>query len=215
MTKLSGINHLAFITKDIVGTTRFYRDLLGLELIAGIGHDGYRHYFFLLGDGTTQVAFFEYDGARPMNQKFPGNRTSEPLGFDHVSFTVESRAELFNLKDKLEAAGFDVHGAVDHGLFWSIYFYDPNNIPLEATWAFMEITNAPAMVDDDPLPIVAEGTGPQLGHWPAVTTPTPVSEMKASGGNGLPLRNGLLKQGRVKYVEGLEPEFVAFIEGNK
>ena len=64
---LSGINHLAFITEDITGTIRFYRDLLGMELFAGIGHDGYRHYFFRLGDGTTQVAFFEYDGARPMS----------------------------------------------------------------------------------------------------------------------------------------------------
>ena len=52
--KLQGIDHLSFITEDITGTIRFYRDLLGMELFAGIGHDGYRHYFFRLGDGKTQ-----------------------------------------------------------------------------------------------------------------------------------------------------------------
>jgi len=208
---LSGINHLAFITKDIVTTIRFYRDLLGMDLVAGIGHDGYRHYFFRLGDEATQVAFFEYDGARAMDRKFPGDRTAAPLGFDHVSFTVNSRAELFALKDRLEAAGTAVHGAVDHGLFWSIYFYDPNNIPLEATWAFMDITEAPAVVDDRPLDIVAEGARPQPGHWPAVTAPTPAAEMTAHGGNALPLRRTLLAEGRVRLKDRLDAEFLDLI----
>ncbi len=208
---LKGINHLAFITEDLVATVRFYRDLLGMELVAGIGHDGYRHYFFRLGDGATQVAFFAYDGARKMNCKFPGERTIEPLGFDHVSFTVASRADLFGLKDRLEAAGFPVHGAVDHGLFWSIYFYDPNNIPLEATWEFMEVIAPPAVVDDAPLDIVAEGSGPQAGHWPPVTQSTPAAEMTAHGGNALPLREGLLAQRRVRFKDDLEPGFVEMI----
>ena len=88
----------------------------------------------------------------------------EALGFGHVSFTVAGRAELFGLKDRLEAAGVDVHGAVDHGLFWSIYFYDPNNIPLEAAWEFMEVIEPPAVLDDAPLAVAAEGNRPQPGH---------------------------------------------------
>ncbi|MDX1736626.1 MAG: VOC family protein [Alphaproteobacteria bacterium] len=212
MTKLNGINHLAFITDDMPKTIRFYRDLLGMKLHAGIGHDGYRHYFFILEDGVTQLAFFEYEGASPMNQKFPGNRTSEPLGFDHVSLTVDSREALFGLKDKLEAAGFDVHGAVDHGLFWSIYFYDPNNIPLEATWEFMEILESPAIVDDDPIDVANEGALPQSGHWPEVTKTTPTSDMVASGGNGLPLRRGLLASKKVSFKENLPKDFLERME---
>ncbi len=126
---LKGINHLAFITDDMVKTIRFYRDLLGMELNAGIGHDGYRHYFFRFGD--NQIAFFEYGIARPMERKFHGAPTAKPLGFDHVSLSVATREELFGFKDKLEAAGVEVDGAVDHGTMWSIYFFDPNNIPLE------------------------------------------------------------------------------------
>ncbi len=196
---LQGINHLAFITDDMVKTIRFYRDLLGMELTAGIGRDGYRHYFFRLGDGATHVAFFEYDGARPMKRKFPGDRTDEPLGFDHVSFTVPSKEALFELKDRLEAAGIDVHGAVDHGLFWSIYFYDPNNIPLEATWEMMELLDTPAIEDDDPLAVAGEGASRQPGHWPEPTRRTPPEEMVASSGNGAPMRDSFLSRGIARF----------------
>lgn len=206
--QLQGINHLAFITDDMQTTIRFYRDLLGMKLSAGIGHDGYRHYFFQLGDGLTHVAFFEYDGATVMNRKFPGDRTSLPLGFDHVSFTVESREVLFALKDRIEAAGIDVEGAVDHGLFWSIYFYDPhNNIPLEATWQFMDLEQTPAISEDDPLDIAAEGADPQPGHWPQVEAHTPESEMVALIGNGKPMRDDFLANGLASYSRGVPFEF--------
>ena len=66
---LQNINHLAFITNDMVKTIRFYRDLLGMKLSAGIGNNGYRHYFFQLGDGASHVAFFEYNEASPMKKK--------------------------------------------------------------------------------------------------------------------------------------------------
>jgi catechol 2,3-dioxygenase-like lactoylglutathione lyase family enzyme len=206
---VSGMHHASLIVADTERSLGFYRDLLGLRLEAGIGHDGFRHYFFRLGDGRTQIAFFEYDGASEMVRKFPGDRTSEPLGYDHVSMRVESREALFELKDRLEAAGFPVHGAVDHGLFWSIYFYDPNNIPLEATWNFMEVADAPAIVDDDPLPVAAEGPEPQPGHWPEPTTRTPPEAMTAKGGNALPLRRELLSQGRVRFADDLPEDFLA------
>ncbi len=190
---LQGINHLAFITDDMTKTVRFYRDLLGMELTAGIGHDGYRHYFFQCG--PNQVAFFEYAGARPMVRKFHGKPTREPLGFDHLSLTVASREALFALKDKLEAAGVEVDGAVDHGIIWSIYFFDPNNIPLEASWDCMELLQVPAIEDDDPLAVAAEGAAPQPGHWPEVTDPTPRAAMVAQGGNGQAMRQSFLDRG--------------------
>ena len=205
---LQGINHLAFITDDMVTTIRFYRDLLGLTLSAGIGHDGYRHYFFQFPDGETHIAFFEYDGAVPMKRKFPGNRTSEPLGFDHVAFTVNTRTELFAMKDRLEAAGIEVEGAVDHGIFWSIYFFDPhNNIPLEATWQFMELEQMPAITEDDPLAIAAEGAGPQPGHWPGVSAPTPEKGMVAESGNAHPMREHFLRNGLARYTDEVTDEF--------
>ena len=202
--KLHGINHLAFITGDMEKTIRFYRDLLGLTLSAGVGHNGLRHYFFRFGDDKTHVAFFEYDGASPMKFKFPGKRTSEPLGFDHVSFTVGGKKDLFALKDKLEAAGFGVRGAIDHGMFWSIYFRDPNNIPLEATWEFMAIKKMPAMAEDEPMDIVAEGAEPQPGHWPEVTDPTPPDAMTSTSGNAYRMRKEFLDAGVADFKDEFE-----------
>ena len=198
---LQEINHLAFITPDLVKTIRFYRDLLGMELSHGIGHDGYRHYFFKTGN--NHIAFFEYEGARPMQRKFHGVRTEEPLGFDHVAVSVPSKEALFALKDLLEAAGVEVQGAIDHGFGWSIYFFDPNNIPLEATWDCLEITGTPALLDDAPLEVAAEGAGPQPGIWPAVETPTPPEEMRARPGNGFAMRESFLKAGRAHVKKGL------------
>ncbi len=190
---LTAINHLAFITGDMEKTIRFYRDLLGMELVAGIGHQGYRHYFFQFGD--NQVAFFEYDGAQPMRRKSHGEPTDKPLGFDHVSFTVANCEDLFRLKDKLEAAGFEPSGAVDHGTMWSIYFFDPNNIPLEASWPCVELLKAPAMDEVAPMDIVAEGSSPQPGVWPEVTDPTPPEAMTAHAGNGHTMRETFVREG--------------------
>ena len=205
---LKGLNHLAFITDDMTKTVRFYRDLLGLELVAGVGHGGFRHYFFQMGTG--QIAFFEYDIAKPMERtKFHGAPTDRPFGFDHVALTVESKTALFELKDKLEAAQIEVTGAVDHGTIWSIYFFDPhNNIPLEASWDCVEQIAAPAIHDDDPLPIAAEGAGPQPGHWPEVTRHTPPEQMVARPGNGFVMRKDFIARGLVRP----KPELTAATE---
>lgn len=201
MPTLKAINHLAFITPDMTGTVRFWRDLLGLELKAGIGHGGYRHYFLQMG--PNQIAFFEYDGASRMELKPAGVRTSKPLGFDHVSFTVDTVEDLFAFKDKLEAAGVEVIGAVDHGTIWSIYFYDPNNIPLEISWNCMEISESPAIEDDEPLPIADEGAAPQPGHYAEVAQATPRSEFKARPGNGFDMRKSFLDRGKGTMTETL------------
>ena len=199
---LKAINHLAFITDDLEKTIRFYRDLLGLPLSAGIGHDGYRHYFFKLGQ-HDHIAFFEYEGASPMERKFPGVRTEKPLGFDHVSFTVDSLEELLVFKQKLEAAELDVHGVVDHGIMMSIYFYDPNNIPLEITWDCVDLLDHPAIVDDAPLPIAAEGSEPQPGHWPTTNTPVSLDGFAPRPGNGHAMRAAFVAENKAKPKDAL------------
>ena len=207
---LTGLNHLAFITSDMEKTIRFYRDLLEMDLVSGIGNPGFRHYFFKCGEGA--VAFFEYSEAQPMKyDKFHGSPTSEPIGFDHVSFTVPSQEELFKLRDKLLAANIEVSAAVDHGTVWSIYFFDPvNNLPLEASWNCVEITKTPAIMDSKPLAVAEEGSGPQPGQWPRVVSPTDPSEMVAKPGNGFDMRAEFLRRGLAK----LEPEFHDLEETN-
>lgn len=193
--KLTKVDHVAYITPDMEGTIRFYRDLLGMKLVAGVGHQGFRHYFFQIGDAL--VAFFHYDIAKPMEyDKFHGTPTDKPIGFDHISFTVDSREDLFAMKDMLEAAEIEVHGAVDHGIFWSIYFFDPvNNIPLEISWNFFDFQAEQAIYEVEPLEAAEEGPEPQAGRWPAVKNPTPPEKMTATSGNGFAMRESFLQRG--------------------
>ncbi|MCH8140206.1 MAG: VOC family protein, partial [Proteobacteria bacterium] len=51
----------------------------------------------------------------------------------HIAFGVETTDELLATKARLEEAGLEVVGPVDHGIFDSIYFSDPNGHRLELT----------------------------------------------------------------------------------
>lgn len=207
--KITNINHLAFITGDLKTTVHFYRDLLCMPLQAGVGHEGYRHYFF--GVGPNQIAFFSYDEAQPMAKKFPGDRTDVGLGFDHVAMTVDTVEELFSWKDRLEAAGVEVTGPVDHGVIWSIYFFDPNNIPLELAWPCVELIGEPSFADDQPLDYVAESSAPQPDRWPKVKNPTPREKWVAKEGNGNVMRQHMIEHGSAR----MKPELAALLAQRK
>jgi hypothetical protein len=68
----------------------------------------------------------------------------------------------------------------------------------------MEILKAPAIEDDYPLPVAAEGAGPQPGHWLEVVSPTPASGMFAHAGNGNAMRESFLKQGLARMLPGFD-----------
>jgi catechol 2,3-dioxygenase-like lactoylglutathione lyase family enzyme len=48
----AGLNHLALITNDMDRTTRFWHGVLGAPLVATIGTEAFRHYFFDVGQGA-------------------------------------------------------------------------------------------------------------------------------------------------------------------
>ncbi len=185
MIKFNGINHLAFATGDMETTIRFWRDLLGLRLVAGIGKPGARHYFFALSE-TDMVAFFEWPAVEAAAEKDHGVPVTGPFVFDHVSFGVDSHEALWELKDGLEAAGFWVSEVMDHGFIHSIYAFDPNNIPIEfsVNMENVDVRGCPRMKDRQPTPSALEGPDPQPGRWPAVKAPTPAAERLIFPGEG-------------------------------
>ena len=191
MVRFNGVNHLAMATGDMDGTTRFWRDLLGMRLVAGLGQPGYRHYFFQISDADL-IAFFEWPGVKPVVKKDHGRPVAGPYIFDHVSFGVATEEDLWQLKDKLEAAGFPVSDVIDHGFIHSIYAHDPNGIPIEFSHNVggVNIRQEPQMRDKAPSPITLEGAEPQSGIWPEVTTPTPESERMVYLGAGSELFHG-------------------------
>lgn len=181
----TGIHHLAMATADMDQTIRFWRDLLGMRLIIGIGRTGYRQYFFEISPGDM-IAFFEWPDVRPAEEKDHGVPVRGPFVFDHLSVGVRTDEDLWQVKDRLEAAGIWVSEVVDHGFIHSIYAFDPNNIPIEfsAPVPGIDCRIHPAMKDASPTAAAREGDAPQPGVWPPSTHPTPRAERSIHPGEG-------------------------------
>lgn len=162
-----GINHLAMVTRDMDRTVRFWRDLLGMRLVAGLGSGKYRHYFFEISE-HDMLAFFEWPEVETIPEKDHGVPVKGPFAFDHVSIAVETDADLWVLRKKFEAARMWISEIIDHGFIHSIYAFDPNNIPIEfsAPVAHVDIRKKPMMLDQRPSKTALEGSEPVPGHWP-------------------------------------------------
>ena len=131
---LKRIHHVAYRCRDTKQTVEFYRDMLGMEFKLAIAEDKvpstgaddpYMHVFLDAGMGNV-LAFFELPTQPEMDRD-----QNTPTWVQHIAFEVESFDELLKQKEKLQAAGIDVLGPTDHGIFDSIYFFDPNGHRLE------------------------------------------------------------------------------------
>lgn len=132
--KLSRIHHVAYRCKDARQTVEFYRDVLDMEYTTAFAEDNvpstgeydpYMHVFLDAGGGNV-LAFFELP-----NQKDMGRDENTPKWVQHIAFRVNTVDELLAAKAKAEAKGIDVLGPTDHGIFKSIYFFDPNGHRVE------------------------------------------------------------------------------------
>ncbi|MBS7808044.1 VOC family protein [Variovorax sp. PCZ-1] len=130
------LHHYAYRARDAEETRSFYEDVLGLPMYHIIQSDivpstgefcPYTHFFFRLQDGSF-IAFFDL-GDDTAAEPSPNT----PKWVNHISFRVNTVADLEAMKARLQAAGVEVLGVTDHHIFKSIYFFDPNGIRLELT----------------------------------------------------------------------------------
>lgn len=158
MSGLRGIHHVAYRCRDAAETVRFYQDTLGMAFTTAFAEDRvpsthepdpYMHVFLDAGRGNV-LAFFELPTREPM-----GRDENTPAWVQHIAFEVESLDALEATRRRLVARGIEVVGPTDHGLFRSIYFFDPNGHRLELTvdTATPEMTRrarevAPAMLEE-------------------------------------------------------------------
>jgi catechol 2,3-dioxygenase-like lactoylglutathione lyase family enzyme len=130
----TGVNHLALVTDDMDATTRFWHGVLGAPLVATVGTNTFKHYFFRVGEAQT-IAFFEYTGveldhwSKPAGIPFP-----QASQFDHLSLNLPDEEALEHLRARLIDHDCEVTEVVDHGIVRSIYFSDPSGIALEASY---------------------------------------------------------------------------------
>jgi len=131
---LQGIHHVAYRCKDAKQTVAFYRDIMGMDFQLAIAEDKvpstgepdpYMHVLMDAGNGNV-LAFFEIPNSPAM-----GKDPNTPSWVQHIAFKVKDMDALLAAKKRLETAGIDVLGPVNHTIFRSIYFFDPNGHRLE------------------------------------------------------------------------------------
>ena len=156
--ELKRIHHVAYRCNDAKETVEWYQRVLGMthttafaeDKVPSTGEDDpYMHVFLDCGGGNV-LAFFELP-----NQPAMGRDPNTPAWVQHLAFEVEDEAGLLAAKAHVEAQGIDVLGPTFHGVFRSIYFFDPNghrvelacNIGTDEQYAELKRV-APLMLDE-------------------------------------------------------------------
>jgi catechol 2,3-dioxygenase-like lactoylglutathione lyase family enzyme len=132
--KLGGIHHAAYRCKDAAETVAWYARVLGMDYTTAFAEDTvpstgdpdpYMHVFLDAGGGNV-LAFFELPTRPAM-----GRDENTPKWVQHIALKVGSVDELLAAKAHIESEGVSVLGPTHHGIFQSIYFFDPNGHRIE------------------------------------------------------------------------------------
>ncbi len=134
MIQIKRFHHVAYRCINAKQTVDWYKKHLNMELTVAIAEnevpstkapDPYMHIFLDAGMGNV-LAFFEIPNSPDM-----GRDENTPKWVQHIALEVENIDALVAARDDLAAKGLDVLGPVNHGVFKSIYFFDPNGHRLE------------------------------------------------------------------------------------
>ena len=111
------IHHVAYRCRNARETVEFYQDMLGMDFTLVFAENNvpstkelnpYMHVFLDAGMGNV-LAFFELPDSPEM-----GRDTNTPEWVQHIAFEVADMETLLEAKAKVEAAGLDVLGPIDH-----------------------------------------------------------------------------------------------------
>ena len=119
------IGHVHLKVSDLERAIRFYRDIMGFELVTRLGDEaaflsagGYHHHIGL-NTWTSR-------GGSP-----PARGTT---GLYHFAINYPTRKDLAIALKRLLDGGWSVDGASDHGTHEAIYLHDPDFNGIELAW---------------------------------------------------------------------------------
>lgn len=150
--QIEQIHHVAYRCKDAKQTVEWYQKNLNMNFILAFAEDHvpstkafdpYMHLFLDAGNGNV-LAFFELPTQPEM-----GRDENTPKWVQHIALRVKDRDALLEAKAHLEGNGVEVLGVTNHGIFHSIYFFDPNGHRLELTYDDPKSPEKIAMITEE------------------------------------------------------------------
>jgi catechol 2,3-dioxygenase-like lactoylglutathione lyase family enzyme len=139
---------MAFGTRDVEATHRFYTEAMGFELMkveVGKTDGGWaKHLFYSTGEPRDQlIAFWDlHDPTLP--EGWSGAISTAqglPIWVNHLAFTAHDLDDLARRRERWLAQGHDVM-EIDHDWCVSIYTQDPNGILVEFCTLVRDLTAA-------------------------------------------------------------------------
>lgn len=129
---LRRVNHVVLSVSDLHRSLGFYRDLLGLLVVAEL--PGSEHWPAMVFLRSAAASSNHHDLALIANADGPAPATSpRPAGMFHVALEVGTLDELAAVHDALDTAGV-LTGAIDQGMHLSVYAVDPDGLEVEIIW---------------------------------------------------------------------------------
>ena len=121
--KIKRVGHLVLRVKDIERSKRFFEDILGFPVV-GQNERGMVFFSTDVKDNHHMLAIMPAKEGAAMP-------TPDHVGMQHVSFELESFAELQDAYRGLKEKGVPLDHTTFHGVTKSVYFYDPDGNRLE------------------------------------------------------------------------------------
>jgi catechol 2,3-dioxygenase len=119
------IGHVHLKVADLDRSLRFYRDLLGFDLIT------------TYGDQAAFISAGGYHHHIGLNTWYSKGAEPAPLhaaGLFHVAILYPTRKHLAEIFNRLRLAKYAFTGASDHGVSEALYLNDPDENGLELYW---------------------------------------------------------------------------------
>lgn len=119
------IGHVHLKVADLNRALKFYRDLLGFELIGMYGSQA----AFVSAGG-----YHHHIGLNTWHSKGSPPASKGGVGLYHTAILYPTRKDLAIIYDRLRRAYYPLTGASDHGVSEALYLDDPDGNGVELYW---------------------------------------------------------------------------------
>jgi len=119
------IGHVHLKVADLERSLKFYRDLLGFEVMQKYGSQA----VFLSAGG-----YHHHIGLNTWHSKGAGPAPVHTAGLYHVAILYPTRKDLATIFKRLMDENYPLSGASDHGVSEAIYLNDPDGNGIELYW---------------------------------------------------------------------------------